>query len=154
VKYTIALENNTQTPAISSYCTVFFPFFLRISSFSLLFFSFSLLFFILVQGYIFRSEKDVYSPSPSENDILSPLRNTSFFDSHRGLFAFILPYFPFILPSYFPFSHFLSPFFLFISLFFRVFYIFPLFLFPFSYFFPQMTSADILPRGGGVFSNI
>jgi hypothetical protein len=38
-----------------------------------------------------------------------------FFDSHRGLFALILPYFAFILPFYFPFSYFLSPFFLFLS---------------------------------------
>ncbi len=47
---------------------------------------------------------------PSENDIFPPSRDTSFFDSHRGLFALILPYFEFILPFYFPFSNFLFPF--------------------------------------------
>jgi hypothetical protein len=101
---------------------------------------------ILEQGSIFRSEKYIYSPPPSENDIFSPSRDTLFFDTHRGLFALILPYFAFILSFYFPFSHFLSPFFLFLLL-------FPLFLFAFSYFFPQMTLADIFspPGGGGYF---
>jgi hypothetical protein len=88
----------------------------------------------------------------SENDIFSPSHDTPFFDSHRGLFALILPYFAIILPFYFPFSHFLPflPFsFPFLPFFF---YIFPLFHFAFSNFFPQMTFADIpLP---GVFSNI
>ncbi len=73
----------------------------------------------------------------------SPTPDMSFFESHHGLFALILPYFEFILPFYFPFSHFISPFFLF-------FIIFPLFLFAFSYFSPQMTSADIFPWGVGV----
>ncbi len=111
-------------------------------------------------GSIFRSENDIYSPPPSENDIYSPSRDTSFFDSHRGLFALILPYFAFILPCFFfiliffPLSSLnfpLSSFFFPLSSFF--FNIFPLFLFPFSYFFPQMTSADISPPrgGGGVF---
>jgi hypothetical protein len=86
--------------------------------------------------------------------IFSPSRITSFFNSHCGLFAKILPYFAFNLPFYFPFSHFLSPLFLFLSpftFFHLVFPSFPLFLFTFLYFFPQMTSADIFlpPKGGG-----
>ncbi len=94
------------------------------------------------QGSIFRSENDIYSPPPLWKWYFSPSRDMSFFDSHRGLFALILPYFVFILPFFFPFSHFLSPFFLFLL-------IFPLFLFPFSYFFPKMTSADIFPPPWG-----
>jgi hypothetical protein len=31
-----------------------------------------------IQGFIFRSEKDIYSPSPSENDIFSPLMTHRF----------------------------------------------------------------------------
>jgi hypothetical protein len=74
----------------------------------------------------------------------------SFFDSHHGLFVLILPYFAFILSFYFPFSHFLSPFFPFLSPFFPFLLHFPPFFFlAFSYFFPQITSADIPPRGGG-----
>jgi hypothetical protein len=97
------------------------------------------------QGSIFRSENDIYSPPPSENFIFSP----SFFDSHRGLFALILPYFAFIFPFFFLFSNFfpLSSFFFPLSSLF--FHIFRLFLLVFSYFFPQMTSADISPPPGG-----
>jgi hypothetical protein len=74
-----------------------------------------------------------------------------FFDSHRGLFILIFPYFAFILPF------FTSPFLIFFSLSSFFFYIFLLFLFPCSYFFPQMTSADIFssPQGGrGIFQYI
>ncbi len=87
----------------------------------------------------------LFPPSPSENDIFSPLT------THR----FLTPWWPLclnsslfciILPFYLPFSHFLSPFFRFLK------YIFPLFLFAFSYFFPQMTLADIPPPQGGYFS--
>ncbi len=107
-----------------------------------------------MQGSIFWVKNDIYSPPPSENYIFSPSRDTSFLDSHRGLFALILPYFAFILPFFFPFSHFLplSSFFFPLSSFF--FYIFPLFLLPFSYIFPQMTLADTSPpppRGRGYF---
>jgi hypothetical protein len=95
----------------------------------------------LVQGSVFRSENDIYPPPPpSENVIFPPYRDTSFFDSHSGLFALTHPYFAFILP-------FTSPYLIF----------FPLssfFLFAFSYFFTQMTSADIPPPLAGVFSNI
>ncbi len=99
------------------------------------------------QGSIFRSENKIYSPLPpsSENDIFPPSHDALFFNSHRGLFALILPYFAFILPFYFPFSHFLSPFFLFLLY-------FPPFSLRLFIFFPQMTSADIPPpRGGGYF---
>ncbi len=98
----------------------------------------------VVRRSIVWSENDIYSPPPSENDIFSPSCDTLFFDSHRGLFALILPYFAFILPFYFPFSHFLSPFFLFFSFIFS-----PFFSSPFHIFSPQMTSADISPPGGG-----
>ncbi len=77
-----------------------------------------------------------------------PLVTRSFFYSHRGLFALILPYFAIILPFNFPFSHFLSLSYFFFphsSFFFNI---FPLFLFAFSYFFPQMILADIPPQGG------
>ncbi len=46
-------------------------------------------------------------PSSTSHEVLS--RDMCFFDSHRGLFALILPYFAFILPFYFPFSLVLSP---------------------------------------------
>ncbi len=77
------------------------------------------------------------TPPPSENDIFSPSCHTSFLDSHRGLFALILPYFAFILPFSSPFLIFfpLSSFFFPLSSIF--FYIFPLFLLPFSYFSPK-----------------
>ncbi len=98
---------------------------------------------IKCRGLYFGPKTIFIPPPPSENYISSPSRNTSFFDSHRGLFALILPYFAFILPFYFPFSNFLFPFFLFLQH-------FP----PFSLgLFPQMTSADIFPPlgGGGYF---
>ncbi len=78
-------------------------------------------------GVYISVRKRYLFPPPSENDIFSPSRDTSFFDSHRGLFSLILQYFAFILPFYFPFSHFLSPFFLFLFLFFL--FLFPFFLF-------------------------
>jgi hypothetical protein len=88
------------------------------------------------QGSIFRSENYIYSPPPpSENDIFFPSRDMSFFYSHCGLFALILPYFAFILPFYFPFSNFLSPFFPFLSpffLFLSPFFLFLLHFLPFS----------------------
>ncbi len=107
-----------------------------------------------IQGSIFRSENDIYSPPPKKINKLyfSPSCHTSFYDSNRGLLALILPYFAIILPFYFPFSHFLSPFpFLPFS-----FTLSSFFLFAFSYFFSQVTSADIPPPppGGRVFSNI
>jgi hypothetical protein len=72
-----------------------------------------------MQRSIFWSENNsYYPPPPSENDIVSPSHDASFFDSyHRAFFALILPYFAFfafILPFYFPCSIFLSPFFLFL----------------------------------------
>ncbi len=105
------------------------------------------------RGLYFRPKMIFIPPPLSGNDIFFPSRDTSFFDSHCGVFALILPYFAIILPFYFPFSHFLSPFLLFPSPFFIFLLHFPLFLFTFSYFFPQMTSADIFPppRGGRYF---
>ncbi len=58
-------------------------------------------------GVYILAKKLYLFPPPSENDIFSPSLDTSFFDSHRGLFSLILPYFAFILPFYFPFYHFL-----------------------------------------------
>ncbi len=99
----------------------------------------------------------IYIPPPPWKWYFSPSCDTSFFDSHHGLSALILPNFAFILPFYFPFSHFLSLscfFFPLSSCFFSLssffFYIFPLFLFPFSYF-PKWHRLIFPP---GVFSNI
>ncbi len=103
------------------------------------------------QGSIFRSKNYIYPPPTSENDIFSPSRGTSFFDSHRGLFALILPYFTIILPVYCPFSHFLSPFFLFLSPFFFFLLNFPPFSHNFFIFFPLNDLGWYLspPQGGG-----
>ncbi len=67
----------------------------------------------LIRGLYF-GPKTIFIPPPSENDIFSPLSEHVVFDFHRGLFALILPYFAFILPFSFLFSHILSPFFLFL----------------------------------------
>ncbi len=98
-------------------------------------------------GSIFRSENFIYSP-PSEKEILSPSRDTSFFISHCGLFALILPYFAIILPFYFPFSHFLSPSFLFLLH-------FPPFSLPFHIFSPKWHRLIFPPpQGRGIFQYI
>ncbi len=82
-----------------------------------LFFSLTPACFTVDQGSIFRSENNIYSPTPFWQWYFFPLsRHVVFFYSHYSLFALILSYFAFILPFYFPFSHFLSPFFLFLSL--------------------------------------
>jgi hypothetical protein len=106
---------------------------------------------IISQGSIFRS-KPIFIPPPLLKMIFSPSPDPLFFNSHRGLFALILPYFAFILPFYFPFSNYLSPFFLFLSPFFLFLLYFPPFSLRLSIFFPEMTSADIfsLPPGGVV----
>ncbi len=96
------------------------------------------------QGPIFRSENNIYLPPPSENDVFSPSCDTSFFDSHHGLFVLILPYFAIILPLYFPFYPFTSPFFIFFPLF-PLSVTFPSFSLHLFIFFPQMTLADIPP---------
>jgi hypothetical protein len=108
-----------------------------------------------VAGVYILVRKRYLFPPPSENDIFSPSRESSFFDSQRGLFALILPYFAFILPFNFLCSHFLSSFFIFLSPFPFSFTLLPLLISLFSYFFPKMTSADIFypPLGWGVFSN-
>jgi hypothetical protein len=72
------------------------------------------LYFYGAQGSNFGPKTIFIPPPPSENDIFPPSRDMSFFNAHRGLFALILPYFAFILPFYFPYSHFLSLFFLFL----------------------------------------
>jgi hypothetical protein len=74
---------------------------------------------IQVKRIPFQSNRGLYFgmktiPPPFWKWYFFPSRDTSFYDSHRGLFALILPYFAIILPFYFPFSHFLSPFFLFL----------------------------------------
>ncbi len=63
---------------------------------------------------LYFGPKTIFIPPPLLKMIFFPSRDTSFFYSHCGLFALILPYFAFILPFYFPFSHFLSTFFLFL----------------------------------------
>ncbi len=96
--------------------------------------------------------KPIFITPPSENDIFSPSRDTSFFDSHRGLFALILPYFAFLLPFYFPFSHFLSPFLLFLSPFLPFSFIFsPFFSPPFHIFSPKLHRLIFPPWGEGDF---
>ncbi len=101
--------------------------------------------------YISVRKRYLFSPPPSENYTLFPSRDMSFFDSHRGLFALILPYFAFILPFYFPFSHFLSPFFLFLSLFFLVLLHFLPFSLGLFLFFPPNDIGWYFPP---IFSNI
>ncbi len=88
-------------------------------------------------------------PPPFWKWYFSPSRDTSFFDSHHGLLALILPNFASVLPFYFPFSHFLSHFFLFLFPFFLFRLHFPPFSLHFFIFFPQMTSANIPPPPGG-----
>ncbi len=93
----------------------------------------------------------LFPPPLLKNDIFSPSRDMSFFDSHRGLFALILPYFEFILPFYFPFSHFLSPFLLFLSPFFLFLSYFPLFSLCLFIFFPPNDISWYFPPQGGYF---
>ncbi len=114
--------------------------------------------YILIQcrrrGLYFGPKTIFIPPPPSENDIFSPSRDTSFFDSHPGLFVLFLPYFAIILPFYFPFSHFLSPFFLFLSLFFLFLLHFPPFSLRLFIFFPPNDIGWYFPpppRGGGYF---
>ncbi len=66
--------------------------------------------FLLHSGVYISIRKWFLFPPLSENDIFSPSRDTSFFDSHHGLFALHLAYFAFILPFYFPFLSFSFPF--------------------------------------------
>jgi hypothetical protein len=55
------------------------------------------------RGLYFGPKTIFITPPPSENAIFTPSSDTSFFDSHCGLFALILPYFAFILPFSSPF---------------------------------------------------
>ncbi len=87
------------------------------------------------RGLYFGPKRYLFPP-PSENYIFFPSPDMSFFDSHRGLFALILPYFAFILPFFFLFSHILSPFFLFPSPFFLFLLHFPPFSLCLFIFFP------------------
>ncbi len=84
--------------------------------------------YILVRNYF-------YPPPPSENDIFSLSRDTSFFNQYCGLFSLILPCFAFILPFYFPFSLFLSAFFFSFPLI-PFYFTFSPFSLPFFIFFP------------------
>jgi hypothetical protein len=99
-------------------------------------------FIIFGRGHYFGPKNDIYFHPPPLKIIFYPSCDTSFFDSYCDLFVLILPYFAFILPSCFAFSHFISPFFLFILHFLP--FSLPLFIF-----FPQMTLADISCGGGG-----
>ncbi len=106
-----------------------------------------------ISGVYISVQKRYLFPHPSENDIFSPSRDTSFFDSHRGLFSLnsslFCIYFTLLLPLFsfsFPFLPFSFPFLPFSFTF------SPFFSLPF-HIFPQMTSADIFPPRG-VFSNI
>ncbi len=102
------------------------------------------------RGLYFGLKTIFIPPPPSENDIFSPSRDTSFFDSYRGLFALILPYFAFLLPLFLPFSHFLSPFFLFLSSFFLFLLHFPpFFSFPFHIFSPKRHRLIFFPPPQG-----
>ncbi len=103
-------------------------------------------------GVYISVRKRYLFPPPSENYIFFPSHGTLFFNSHRGLFSLILPYFAFILPFYFPFSHLLSPFFIFsLSSFF--FYIFPPFSLHIFIFFPP-NDIGWYPPPGGIFQYI
>ncbi len=96
------------------------------------------------QRYLPPPPNNIYPP-PFWKWYFSPFCDMSFCNSHRGLFALISPYFAFILPFSFPFSHFLFFFFTLSSFFF---YIFPLFLFAFSYFSPKWHRLIFFPGGG------
>ncbi len=108
-----------------------------------------------IQGSIFRSENDIYSP---------PLLKMIFFPLSRHV-VFRLPSWPFFL-NFFPILHlfypFTSPFLIFFplsSFFFSLssffFYIFPLFSSPFHIFSPKWHRLIFFPPpGGGVFSII
>ncbi len=98
------------------------------------------------RGLYFGPKTIFIPPPPSENDIFSPSRDTSFFDSHRGLFALHLAYFAFILSFYFPFSHFLSRFFLFLSSFFLFLLHIPLFSLRLFIFFPPNDIGWYFPK--------
>jgi hypothetical protein len=58
-----------------------------------------------VQGSIFWSENDIYSPRPYENYIFSPSSDKLFLNCYHVLFALILPFFALFFPST---SHFLG----------------------------------------------
>jgi hypothetical protein len=96
--------------------------------------------------YILVQKRHLF-PTPLLNKFF-PLATCRFSTPISWPFCLILHYFAYILPFYFPFSLFLSHFFLFLS---------PSSFFTFSLFFsspyhippPQMTSADIPPRGDG-----
>ncbi len=108
---------------------------------------------LLYRGLYF-GPKTIFIPLPFWKWYFSPSRDTSFFDSHRGLFALILPYFAFILPFYFSFSHFLSPFLLFLSSFFLFLLYFPPFSLRLFIFFPPNDLDWYFspsPPGGGYF---
>ncbi len=97
---------------------------------------------LFIRGLYFGPKTIFIPPPPLLKMIFFPPTRHVVFYSHWGFYALILPYFAFILPFYFPFSHFLL--------------YFPPFSLRLFIFFPQISSADISPPqgGGGVFSNI
>ncbi len=118
-----------------------------------------------MQGSVFRSKNDIYSPLPFWKGYFVPSHDTSFLDSYRGLFALFLPYFAFNFPFYFPFPlflplssiffPFLPPFFLFLSPYFLFLLHFPPFSPPLFIFFPPNDISWYSPlRGVGIFQYI
>jgi hypothetical protein len=107
-----------------------------------------------MQGSLFRSENDIYSRPPSENDIFPSLTH----------FVFRLPSWPFCLNSslfcinftlLFPLFSFLFPFFLFRSPFFLfLLHLPPFFSWPFHIFSPKWHRLIFPLRGGGIFQYI
>ncbi len=109
---------------------------------------------LLPPGVYILVRKRYLSPPPFWKWHFFPSRDTSFFYSHFGLFALILPYFAVIWPFYLPFYHFLFPFFLFLPPFFLFLLHFPLFYsLRFHIFSPKWHGLIFPPppRGGGYF---
>ncbi len=100
-------------------------------------------------GVLYFSQKTIFIPPPPflKMILFPPSPDTSFFDSHPGCFALILPYFAIILPFYFPFSHFLPLYSFFFPLSSFFFYIFPFLSLPFHIHSPKWHQLISPPRG-------
>ncbi len=98
------------------------------------------------RGLYFGPKTIFIPPPPSENDIFPPLARRFLTPI---LFSLILPYFAFILPFNFPFSHFLSHFFLFLFPFFLFLLHFPPFSLRLFIFFPPNDIGWYFPPPTG-----
>ncbi len=97
---------------------------------------------------VYISVRKQYLLSPFWKWYFFPSRDTSFFDSHRGLLVLIFPYFAIILPFLLPLFSFSFPFLPFSFTF------YPFFFSPFHIFSPKWHRLIFFPPGAGGFSNI